>query len=251
MTDSLYRQRLEYARRERILRTQRGYRTGILRGSIGGLGGAARLLGSEADGLAIDFRDMSIVIRDTTTPANNFSGHPSAKLLGDTLTGTSSGLTISALTNIYLPTSAFPYSSTAFSIVAMGATSALAINALVALNASGGYSGGPGALLRIENNSAVTAGGNATAASKGISPLLAANEMIKVGAAFRTAGNNISVTNRGQAVTTIATSDWDGSSNRLQIGAITSGGAQSLLGTLAWLVYLPRYDTAEIVTRST
>jgi hypothetical protein len=42
--------------------------------------GAARLLGNEAQGMAIDFRDMSMVIRDTGTPANNFSGDPNTKL---------------------------------------------------------------------------------------------------------------------------------------------------------------------------
>jgi hypothetical protein len=42
--------------------------------------GAFRLLNGESDGLAIDFRDMSMVIRDTATPANNFSGDPNTKL---------------------------------------------------------------------------------------------------------------------------------------------------------------------------
>jgi hypothetical protein len=42
--------------------------------------GASRLLAGEPDGLAIDFTDMSMVIRDTATPANNFSGVPSTKL---------------------------------------------------------------------------------------------------------------------------------------------------------------------------
>ena len=42
--------------------------------------GAARLLGSEPAGLAIDFRDMSMVVRDPGTPANDFSGNPNAKL---------------------------------------------------------------------------------------------------------------------------------------------------------------------------
>jgi hypothetical protein len=44
---------------------------------------AAVLLGGEADGLAIDFTDMSMVIRDTTTPANNFAGDPNSKLTYD------------------------------------------------------------------------------------------------------------------------------------------------------------------------
>lgn len=38
------------------------------------------LLGNETDGIAIDFRDGSIVIRDTTTPANTFYGLATSKL---------------------------------------------------------------------------------------------------------------------------------------------------------------------------
>jgi hypothetical protein len=52
----------------------------FLTGSIGtGEGragsGALTLLGAETDGVAIDFTDLSIVVRDTVTPANNFSGN--------------------------------------------------------------------------------------------------------------------------------------------------------------------------------
>lgn len=42
--------------------------------------GAKNLLGAETDGFAIDFTDMSMEVRDTTTPANNFSGNPNSKL---------------------------------------------------------------------------------------------------------------------------------------------------------------------------
>lgn len=41
---------------------------------------AASLLGAETQGLAVDFTDMSMVIKDTGTPANNFSGDPNNKL---------------------------------------------------------------------------------------------------------------------------------------------------------------------------
>ena len=44
----------------------------------GGLADA--LIGSESQGLAVDFTDFSMVIRDTGTPANNFSGNPNSKL---------------------------------------------------------------------------------------------------------------------------------------------------------------------------
>lgn len=41
---------------------------------------AAALLAAESNGLAIDFTDLSMVVKDTGTPANNFSGDPNAKL---------------------------------------------------------------------------------------------------------------------------------------------------------------------------
>jgi hypothetical protein len=37
--------------------------------------GALTLLGAETAGVALDFRDMSVLVRDTATPANNFSGN--------------------------------------------------------------------------------------------------------------------------------------------------------------------------------
>lgn len=46
----------------------------------GPTGGAATLIGSEADGVAIDFRDMTMIIRDTVTGANAFAGAPATKL---------------------------------------------------------------------------------------------------------------------------------------------------------------------------
>ena len=42
--------------------------------------GALALLGTETQGMAIALTDMSMVIRDTGTPANNFSGNPNSKL---------------------------------------------------------------------------------------------------------------------------------------------------------------------------
>lgn len=44
------------------------------------LTGAQRLLRGEAQGLAIDLADMSMVIRDAVTPSNNFEGDPNNKL---------------------------------------------------------------------------------------------------------------------------------------------------------------------------
>jgi hypothetical protein len=47
---------------------------------LGGASAATVLLGAETDGLSIDFTDMSAVVRDTGTPANNFIGSPAALL---------------------------------------------------------------------------------------------------------------------------------------------------------------------------
>lgn len=44
------------------------------------LSGAAALMGSEPDGVAIVFEDMSVLVRDTVTPANDFAGDPNAWL---------------------------------------------------------------------------------------------------------------------------------------------------------------------------
>lgn len=41
---------------------------------------ASALIGSATRGVAIDFRDMSMIIRDTATPANNFVGLATSKL---------------------------------------------------------------------------------------------------------------------------------------------------------------------------
>lgn len=42
--------------------------------------GAATLAGAETDGLFIDLTDLSMIIRDTATPANSFIGDPNTKL---------------------------------------------------------------------------------------------------------------------------------------------------------------------------
>ena len=211
---------------------------------------AAQLLGTETNGFAIHFLDMSMAVRDTTTPANNYSGLSSAKLLGTSLNRVATGLSLGASDNVYLPTSVFPYSTTAFSIIAKASSTALTNNAPAALNLNGSYSLGAGALIRFQGASAVAVGGSLTSTTKTISPSLSAGEMIKVGACFRTSDNSMSVTNRGLAVATITTGDWNGTSNRFQLGALDSAGTQALVGVLEWIVYLPRYDTAEIVSRT-
>lgn len=65
-----------------------GIGTGITTlGMSGGIADAADnsfladlALGTETNGFAADFRDMSLAIRDTTTPANAYSGDPNGKL---------------------------------------------------------------------------------------------------------------------------------------------------------------------------
>lgn len=52
------------------------------RGTVGGVApsGALELIGSEANGLSIDFTDNTCVIRDTITPANNYNNKATGKL---------------------------------------------------------------------------------------------------------------------------------------------------------------------------
>jgi hypothetical protein len=80
--------------------------------------GASILLGNEAQGLAIDFTDLSMVIKDTGTPANAFSGDPNDKLSGPTLTSSATGFTVAASEDISIATSAFPFSATAGTLFA-------------------------------------------------------------------------------------------------------------------------------------
>lgn len=49
----------------------------------GGLGenGATTLIGSEPDGIAFDFIDRTTIIKDTATPANDYSGVPTGRLI--------------------------------------------------------------------------------------------------------------------------------------------------------------------------
>ena len=51
------------------------YATPRRSGAVFGASGATRLLGAEADGVALDFTDLSVTVRDTATPANNFAGN--------------------------------------------------------------------------------------------------------------------------------------------------------------------------------
>lgn len=81
-----------------------------------GLGAASALLGAETNGVAIDFTDASMVIRDTVTSANNFSGNPFSKLTFTRGSAAryynSAGLIVSAAINVprydYYPTTLLP-----------------------------------------------------------------------------------------------------------------------------------------------
>lgn len=50
----------------------------LLGGHLGRVSAAARLLGTETNGIAHDFLTMQTVVRDTVTPANNFDGNPNS-----------------------------------------------------------------------------------------------------------------------------------------------------------------------------
>lgn len=54
-------------------------RFGMALGAVAESGAAAKL-GAELNGIAADFIDRSVVIRDTTTPANDYTGVPSGRL---------------------------------------------------------------------------------------------------------------------------------------------------------------------------
>lgn len=57
--------------------TSFGTKGGISDAADGGvLSGAAALLDGYDDGFAVDFRNLTMVVKDTTTPANNFNGDP-------------------------------------------------------------------------------------------------------------------------------------------------------------------------------
>lgn len=110
--------------------------------AIGGATGAARLLGAEADGVALDFTDLSARIRDTATPANTYSGNvndwltytsPSTKWILGSNGRYSSGTTLRTEYNA---------SGTALGVRIEPAATNLLLNSAFTL---GGASGTPGA----------------------------------------------------------------------------------------------------------
>ena len=216
--------------------------------------GAAKLLGAAASGWFMDFRDNSMVVRDPVTPANNYEGAPAGKVAGTALrlesVGGVQGLLCEASDAYYLPASLFGYSAAEFSLIAKASMKDAAnVNCVIAaLNSSGTFTGGSGALLRLNSQWAVSAGGNTTAVSQAISPELATNEPVICGAACRDSDNKCAVSHRGLAPATIATLDWTGGSNRVQLGALTGSGGQPLRGHIYWLGYVPVYDETWIRT---
>ena len=205
---------------------------------------AELLLGEEPDGVAMAFVDMSMVIR--VSGVDTFNGSPASKLLGTTLRTSTSGLLLASSDNVYLPTSEFPYSSTEGLIALRASSSTNNFDVAAALNNGGNYAAGPGVLLRINSTSQVAVGGNATTVSSTVSPVLSASEMISFGGCIKTAGTTMAACNRGGTVTTAATLDWNGTSNRLQLGTLDAFGAQALTGVMEWIVYLPTYNTTKL-----
>lgn len=155
--------------------------------------------------------------------------------------------------NIYIPTSAFPYSTTQHTMVAEmdSFVTTFGTHRALALNLNGAYGTGNGSSVYLSGATASGMGGNATAITKAISPTLTSNSMIKIAGGMITTGTIQTATNRGQVVASNATSDWTGTSNRLQFGMLQATGAQIINGHLKTAVYIPRYDTAVMVTRTT
>lgn len=214
--------------------------------------GAAKLLGAAASGWFMDFRDNSMIVRDPGTPANNYEGTPAGKVAGTALrfesVGGVQGLLCEATDGYYLPASLFAYSAAAFSLIAkVSMQNAANTNCVIAaLNSSGSFFAGPGTLLRLNSQSGVAGGGSATAVTQAISPALNTNEAVICGAAYRDSDNKCAVSHRGQAPATMATLDWTGGSNRIQIGALNGSGGQPLRGHIYWIGYVPVYDEAWI-----
>lgn len=223
--------------------TDVGYTGGVSDTADGG-SIAAALFGAESDGFAIAFKDMSMLIR--SGGVDTFNGSPASKLLGTTLNTSAAGLLVTSSDNVYLPTSEFPYSSTEGLIALRASSSTNNFDVAAALNNGGNYGAGAGALLRINSTSQVAVGGNASTVASTVSPVLSASAMISFGGCIKTAGTTMAACNRGGTVTTAATLDWNGTSNRLQLGTLDAFGAQALTGVIEWIVYLPTYNTTKL-----
>lgn len=79
----------------------------------GGTPGAMRLLAGKTSGMAIDFRDGSMVIRDASTPSNNFVGRYLDKLtINGSLPPDPLGALFSNTNNATIAVSAMPFSAT-------------------------------------------------------------------------------------------------------------------------------------------
>jgi hypothetical protein len=100
---------------------------------------------------------------------------------------------------------------------------------LVTLSAGAVFGAGNGALLRASNSTSITAGGNATS----VAATYVLNAGInKFAGAFNTAGTIEAAVGNGGAVASNATLDWTGvGTTKINIGSLTSGGAQMHSGT--------------------
>lgn len=200
------------------------------------------LLGSELQGLAIDFTDLSMTIRDTTTPANNYQGSPASKLTGLPAVDPT-GLLVTGTPNIYLDTSAFPFNHdevTFFCKLITANAAGISFEVPVCFNNAGNFGAGPGAMLRLASNTSLQAGGNSTSAT--------ATGTISNGVPAKIAGTFNDVTNKqaavinGGTVASNTTTDWTGTdSTRLQIASLNQAGAQAALRVrIQQLLVLPR-----------
>jgi hypothetical protein len=163
-----------------------------------------------------------------------------------------------AADNIFILNTAYPFNGDLATFYArISPAIALSNFTAAAYNSSGSYGAGNGLLLRFANSSDVTVstsmGGNATTANKTFAGPLTAGSFVKIAGAADDALNEAVVTANGLTVsTTITTLDWTGSGDRLQIGAITSSGAQALNGHIKEFMMWPRRaSAAELVTVTT
>jgi hypothetical protein len=123
-------------------------------------------------------------------------------------------------------------------------------NTIVSLNDTGNASSGPSLYVQVFSAGLSAVGWFANVQGKGFSPAASAGNTIKVAGTFATSGTLASVTTQGQAVATSAASTWNGTSNRLQIGAIDGSGTQAANFIIQSVVYIPTYSTAQAISRT-
>lgn len=162
-----------------------------------------------------------------------------------------------AVDNISLATSLWPFSGDLLtmlgSFVWPNRTTDLTM-VLAAVNASGTFGVGNGALIRAQTNVArAEAGGNGTSAlDTAVTPNFSAGVVGKIGGSFDDGTNTQIVAGNGDTAVSNTTLDWTGTgTTQLQIGALQSNGTSIMATHLRDLKVLPRAMTGAELTAGT